>query len=127
MLEFLSSLKLQYTELNIGITTNGILVNKYLDKLQKIGINQLNFTLDSLKEKSFKFITGKSFPKKVINNIEQSYLSGFVIKINVVMLPGINVWEIPAFVELTRDRNWIIRFIEPMPFDTYVGQYRAPI
>lgn len=127
LIGFLSRLKLQYPELNIGITTNGILAHKYLDELQKIGIKRLNFSLDSLQEESFKSITGRSYLKKVMNNIEKAYQKGFVVKINMVVLPGINVQEIPDFVEWTRDRDWIIRFIEPMPFDTFGGQLSVPI
>ncbi len=127
LLDFLTALKYEFPNVNVGITTNGTLVKDYLDELKTIGIQNLNFSLDSLNEDRFKSITGQFRLKQVINSIEHAYRKGFTVKINMVVLPGINVQEIPKFVEWTRDRNWTVRFIEAMPFDTRGGQFKHPV
>lgn len=124
---FLRRLNNQNPALEIGITTNGLLVDDYLEDLWETGVRQLNFSLDSLREEVLQKITGSSCLTKILAGLERAYNYGFTIKINMVVIPGINVQEILAFVEWTRDKEWTIRFIEPMPFNSYGGRYSESI
>ena len=65
----------------------------------------------------FTMITRRGGFAKVRGAIDAALEAGFVLKVNMVVLPGMNEREIPAFVELTRKHPLTVRFIEPMPFD----------
>lgn len=121
LINFLTGLRDYSPELEICITTNGVLVGEYLDELQSIGVNRLNFSLDTLDERIFQIITTKNYLKTILENIEKAYNKSFNLKINMVVLKNLNDKEIPNFADLTRDKSWTVRFIEPMPFDTFGG------
>jgi GTP 3',8-cyclase / cyclic pyranopterin monophosphate synthase len=106
-------------ELNfeIGITTNGTLLNGNSLRLKNSGIEKLNISLDSLKQERFYKITGRDNLQNVLNSIDESEAVGFnPVKINVVVIKNINHDEILDFVEFVKNRNLNIRFIEFMPF-----------
>ena len=100
----------------LAITTNGVLVDAFLSVFKKSGLNSINISLDSLKPDKFYNITQRNNFKRVMDNILLSIKSGFKVKINVVVMHGINDNEISDFVELTRKLPVHIRFIEFMPF-----------
>ena len=100
----------------IAITTNGINLLGNLDKYKKNGLNEINISLDSLKEDKYKEITRGGNFSKVFNTIIEASKKGFKkIKLNVVIMKGINDDEIIDFVSLTKDLNINVRFIELMP------------
>ena len=101
----------------ILMTTNGLLLEAHLDDLQTAGIRRINLSLDSLKPETWLRITRRGGHDTVLRAIDLVLAKGMGLKINVVVLPGENVCEIPDFVALTKDRDVSIRFIEPMPFD----------
>lgn len=101
----------------VGITTNGTLLNAHLLKLLDAGIMHLNVSLDSLQEKTFQKITRRNDFRNTLDAIDEAYNLGFQLKINMVVLPGVNAHEISDFVRLTTDRDITVRFIEPMPFN----------
>ncbi|NHZ87353.1 MAG: GTP 3',8-cyclase MoaA [Planctomycetia bacterium] len=114
--ESVSELKSIYA-FDISLTTNGTFLEDKLTSLKKFGVNKLNISLDSLKEKKYKFITGKNYLKNVIKSIDKAEKLGFdPLKINVVVLKDVNDNEIIDFVEFVKDRNLNVRFIEFMPF-----------
>jgi len=98
------------------LTTNGTLLEAHLPTLESVGIRRLNISVDSLKPMVYRAITGRPDLPRVLRAIDTAHGRGFHIKINVVVLHGLNEPEIPDFVELTRDRPFTVRFIEPMPF-----------
>lgn len=102
---------------DISITSNGSLLSR--DKLKKLisfGIKRLNFSLDTLDPKRFEQITRKNCFKKVWEAIINSHELGISpVKINVVILKGINDDEIEKMAALTLDYPFHIRFIEYMP------------
>jgi len=101
----------------LGITTNGTLLSENLKNLKQYGFSQLNVSLDTLDKKKFEKITGRDDFQNVMNAIVKSFDSGFYpIKINCVVMKGINDDEIFNFIELTKENNYNIRFIEYMPF-----------
>ena len=103
--------------IELTLTTNGILVHEFIDTFKEAGVSTLNVSIDSLKEEKFNKITRRNYFEKVIENLDLLELNGFQVKLNVVVIKGFNDNEIIDFIEMTRDRNIQIRFIEFMPFD----------
>ncbi len=104
-------------KVKLSITTNAILVDRYIDVFKKYGLNDINVSLDTLKEDKFKFITRRDQFKKAYENILLLIEQGFNVKMNVVLMKGFNDDEVNDFVEFTRNRSVSVRFIEFMPFD----------
>lgn len=100
----------------IAMTTNGILLKDYATKLKDAGLTRLNISLDTLDADKYKEITRGGDIQKVLDGIEAAREVGLTpIKINTVLIGGFNENEIPRFVELTRNQNISVRFIELMP------------
>lgn len=101
---------------DISITTNGLLLYEKADELKKAGLKRVNISLDTLKEDKFKLITRGGELKKVLAAIEKCISIGLTpVKINTVLLKGINDDEINDLINLTKDIPVNIRFIELMP------------
>ena len=109
--------KLAKLPVELGITTNAVLVDKYIETLKSCGIKKINVSLDSLDAKKFHEITRRNDFEKVWDNIQLLIKEEFEIKINAVLIKGFNDNEIIDFINLTRNLNVNIRFIEFMPFD----------
>lgn len=109
--------KLSNIPVELAITTNGILLDKYLDPLIDSNFSKINISIDSLKEDRFKQITRRSYFKRVMDNILLAMASSAQISLNMVVIKGFNDDEILDFVELTRENNVQVNFIEYMPFD----------
>ncbi len=101
----------------LSITTNGILVDRYLETFKKAGIGSVNLSLDTLKKDQFLQITKRDEFETVLNNIDLLLTEGFHVKINVVVQKGVNEEEIFDFIEWTKNEDIHVRFIEFMPFD----------
>lgn len=101
----------------IGLTTNGLLLPKMGASLIDAGLNRLNISLDSLNRETFAKITGIDCFDLVLNGINLAEKSGKfgLVKINVVMMRGINDNEIKAFANWAIIRKIDLRFIEFMP------------
>lgn len=99
---------------DIGITTNGIMLDSLIDELAEAGLKRINISLDSLKEETFKKITGGSIDK-VVSSINKCISMGLKVKINMVPIVGINDMEIKDFIKLTEKMDIDVRFIELMP------------
>ena len=100
----------------LALTTNGSLLKKYAFDLKRAGVNRLNVSLDTLSSDKFKSITQVDDLQNVLEGLEKVQSCGFEkIKINVVLMKGVNNDEIADFVKLTKDNNFSVRFIELMP------------
>jgi cyclic pyranopterin phosphate synthase len=102
----------------IGITTNGTLLKNYIDKLERINIKNLNVSLDTLNKNKFEKITLSDKFYDVLEGINLAILKGFNLKINTVIMKGINDDEIINFIDFFRDKPLTLRFIEYMPLGT---------
>ena len=102
--------------IELAITTNGILVDDYIDTLKSSGIKSINVSLDSLKKEKFNSIVRRDYFDKVVSNIDLLLKEKFHVKINAVIIKGVNDDEICDFVAWTHNKNVHIRFIEFMPF-----------
>lgn len=101
----------------LGITTNGVLLAGLAAPLRKAGVTLLNVSLDSLQRERFASITGRDLLPDVLRGIERALQLGFAaLKLNVVVIAGVNDDEILDFVELARKWPVSVRFIEYMPF-----------
>ena len=104
---------------DISLTTNGVLLLENIDKIKSAGIKRINISLDTLDRHKFKKITGHNFFQKVIEGIKRALdLDFYPIKLNVVVLNGINDNEILDFAGLTFSYPFQVRFIEYMPIGT---------
>lgn len=100
---------------DFAITTNGSMVYDRLESLKEYGISRINFSLDTLDREKFRLITGSDKLEEVQRTIDKAIELGFKVKINAVLIKGFNDKEIADFVELTRDSDIEVRFIELMP------------
>lgn len=100
----------------LTLTTNGYLLDEYIEVLKKAGVKSLNISLDTLNKSSFENITKRNAFDKVIKNIQLMVENNFHVKVNAVIIRGVNDHEINQFVEWTKDFPVHVRFIEFMPF-----------
>jgi len=101
---------------DISLTTNGFFLSDYAEKLKDAGLNRVNISLDSLQEEKYKTITRVGSLKKALKGIDSALKAGLLpIKINTVLIKGINDDEVEDFTRLTLGRPLNIRFIEFMP------------
>lgn len=99
----------------VYLTTNGILLPSYAVKLKEAGIKRINISLDTLKESKFRKITGSNSLSRVLDGIEKAKTVGFYpLKLNTVIMKGINDDEIIDFIDFAVSRGLILRFIEFM-------------
>ena len=101
----------------LTLTTNAVNADSFIFVFKEAGIKSLNVSIDSLKPEIFNQISRRNFADKIISNINLLLDEGFKIKLNVVLIKGINDSEIIDFIKFTEHRNVEIRFIEFMPFD----------
>ncbi|WOD43103.1 GTP 3',8-cyclase MoaA [Hwangdonia lutea] len=109
--------KLASLPVELSITSNAVIIDKFIDVLKMHGVNNINVSLDSLNEEKFKHITRRNEFKKVYNNILLLLKEGFNVKLNAVLMKGFNDNEIIDFIKFTKDLPISVRFIEFMPFD----------
>lgn len=97
------------------LTTNGTELKKFAPILRRIGIDSINVSLDTLNPEKFISITGKNELQNVLDGIITAKNLGIPVKINMVMLKGINETEIIEFLKFAKDNFIILRFVEYMP------------
>ena len=102
--------------LTLKLTTNGILLDRYFELFNEVGLSNINISLDSLDKAKSVFITKRDYFNRIMANIERAIDLNLQVKLNIVLIKGMNDAEIPAFVELSRNRNIGVKFIEFMPF-----------
>lgn len=106
----------------ICITTNGTLLPNYAKALREAGVDRINISLDTLNPLKYAQITRIGELHQALEGIHAARDAGFTnLKINVVLMAGFNDDEIPAFVEMTRNENLDVRFIELMPIGSGTG------
>jgi molybdenum cofactor biosynthesis protein A len=109
--------KLATLPVNIGLTTNGLLLDKHFEVLQKYGVKHINISLDSLDAEEFKRITHTGQLEKIMLHINHLLELKMQVKINLVMLKNVNEHAIIDFVNWTEKHALDVRFIEFMPFE----------
>lgn len=104
---------------DLAMTTNGFLFASKAPALREAGLQRVSFSLDSLDPANFKKITGRDGLDEVLHSIELARELGFApVKVNAVVIRGINDHEIESLADFARERNLSFRFIEFMPLDS---------
>lgn len=103
---------------SLAMTSNGIALKRKLPALYEAGLDTINLSLDTLDPHLFEIMTRRRGFDKVIGSIDEAIRLGIPhVKINTVVMRGINDQEVLDFVSYTKDRPVNVRFIEYMPFD----------
>ncbi len=104
--------------IDIGLTTNGILLEEQAQELRDAGLRRLNISLDALDPEIFRKVTRRDGYERVLAGIEAARLVGFSpIKLNAVSVRGLTEDQIVPFGQLARETDTVVRFIEFMPLD----------
>lgn len=112
----------------LAITSNGLVLARQLPHLRAAGLTHLNISLDTLVSGKFEFLTRRKGHDRVLDAIQKGLEVGFSpVKVNCVVMRGLNDDEITDFVELTRDQDINVRFIEFMPFDGNVWRRKKMV
>lgn len=100
---------------DLSLTTNGQYLTKFLDPLTNLGLKRINISLDSLGPERYRIITRGGQLERTLNSIMQAIDFGLKVKVNCVVLRGINDGEVDNFVNLAERYALTVRFIEFMP------------
>ena len=96
----------------LAMTTNGYILHRKIEEYSKNGLNAINISLDTFKEERFQSISRIKGLKNVFKSIEKALEYGIKVKVNCVLMKGINDDEVYDFIEYVRDKDVNIRFIE---------------
>ncbi len=106
----------------VSLTTNGALLKRYAIELKQAGLRRVNVSLDTLKADRFQYITRLGELKDTLDGIKAARDAGLdPLKINMVVMRGINDDEVLDFASMTYKEGWHVRFIELMPFADIMG------
>lgn len=104
---------------DISLTTNGILLDKYSDKLVKAGLNRVNVSFDTLNPDTYHFITKKDYMDLAKNGIKKAVKAGLhPVKVNMVVMKGINDHEIWDMFKFCKENQAILQLIELLKTDS---------
>ncbi|MEK9614011.1 MAG: GTP 3',8-cyclase MoaA [Flavobacteriaceae bacterium] len=109
--------KLSMLPVELTMTSNAVSIDRYLSLLKESKVKTVNISLDTLNPKRFKEITYRDYFDRVYQNILGLIKADFKVKINAVLIKGVNEDEIIDFIEFTKKNPVSFRFIEFMPFD----------
>lgn len=99
----------------VSLTTNGVLLQQMAEQIKSAGVNRINVSLDSLQPNIYREITRGGELNQVLRGLDCAERSGLRIKLNMVVMRGVNDREIEDFARLSLERPWSIRYIEYMP------------
>jgi cyclic pyranopterin phosphate synthase len=110
---------------DLSMTTNGATLPTLAEDLKRAGLGRINISLDTLDPERFRELTRRDGLEAVLAGIDAAIAAGFEpVKVNAVLMRGINDDEIVRFLELGRSKGVTIRFIEFMPLDAQ-GEWSA--
>ena len=125
LLSIIAALRQAHPELPISMTTNAVGLDKKAAGLKAAGLTRINVSLDSLHEETFTKLTRRPFLDKVLAGVDAAWAAGLgPVKLNAVLMRGINDAESPALLAWALDRGYELRFIEQMPLDADHGWTR---
>ncbi|MBO9660425.1 MAG: GTP 3',8-cyclase MoaA [Chitinophagaceae bacterium] len=109
--------RLSDLSVTLTLTTNGTLLHRHLDHLINAGVTSLNISLDTLSQDKYRLLTRRDQFVQTMRNILTTVEKGIQVKINVVVMKGVNDEEILDFIGWTKHTPIEVRFIEFMPFE----------
>ena len=108
---------------DISLTTNGVSLYNKVKKLKEKGLDRVNISLDTLDRSQFKEITGRDHLNKVLKSIDEAKELGLTpVKVNTVLIKGVNDNQIDEFLKFMDEKDIILRFIEYMPIGSEKDQ-----
>jgi cyclic pyranopterin phosphate synthase len=99
----------------LALSTNGARLLDLADSLAQAGVGAVNVSVDSLEPARFRELTGQDHLPRILAGVERALELGLDVKLNAVLMKGLNDGEFARFVELARERPLGVRFIELMP------------
>ncbi|MGZ7096782.1 MAG: GTP 3',8-cyclase MoaA [Methanobacterium sp.] len=103
---------------DIALTTNGTLLGKYAEKLKSAGLNRVNVSFDTLNPETYRFITKKNYILHAKEGIKKASEAGlYPVKVNMVVMKGINSSEIWDMFQFCKKNNAILQLIELLKTD----------
>ncbi|MEW1858585.1 GTP 3',8-cyclase MoaA [Pseudarthrobacter oxydans] len=125
LLGIISELRRNHPQLPISMTTNGVGLAKKAAPLKAAGLTRINVSLDSLHEETFTKLTRRPFLNQVMAGVDAAWAAGLgPVKLNAVLMRGINDAEAPSLLAWALERGYELRFIEQMPLDADHGWTR---
>ncbi|MCC3283948.1 MULTISPECIES: GTP 3',8-cyclase MoaA [Arthrobacter] len=125
LVEIIAGIRANHPELPVSLTTNGLGLDKKAAALKDAGLTRINVSLDSLHPGTFAQLTRRPFLDRVLAGVEEAARVGLgLIKINAVLMRGINDAEAPDLLEWAVTHGFELRFIEQMPLDADHGWTR---
>lgn len=115
VVDFLTRLAVIPGLTQLALTTNGVYLDRMAEELRRAGVQRLNISLDSFRRETFSRITRGGDLERVLAGIAAAERAGFPIKLNMVVMRGVNDAEILDFARLTLVKPYAVRFIEYMP------------
>ena len=103
-------------DVELAISTNGILVDRFINTFKRSGIEKVNVSLDSINRSKQESISRRNYFDKILSNISLLLSHNFEVKINSVLLADLSEEEICGLISLGKEQQLAIRFIEFMPF-----------
>ena len=101
----------------LSLTTNGVYLKQYAKKLKAAGLDSVNISLDSTDGSTYRHLTGADVLQRVLEGIDGAEAAGLSpLKINAVLMKGVNSDGAGALINLAKERKIDVRFIELMPF-----------
>ncbi|MFP3463478.1 GTP 3',8-cyclase MoaA [Arthrobacter globiformis] len=125
LVDIIAALRQAHPELPISMTTNGVGLDRKAAALKAAGLTRINVSLDSLHEETFAKLTRRPFLDRVLAGVDAAWAAGLgPVKLNAVLMRGINDTESPALLAWALERGYELRFIEQMPLDADHGWTR---
>ncbi len=111
----------------ISITSNLTLIRPHLDELESLGVKDINVSLDCLDRQKFKEITRRDEYEEVSAALYEMIARDFNLKVNCVVMEGVNEDQILPLIELAKEHLVSVRFLEEMPFNGLGGKVETPM
>jgi len=130
IVDIIREIKIRARPKDISMTTNGTMLSRLAYRLREAGLDRVNISLHSIDPEKFYMITQADMLNRAIEGLETALKAGFKqIKINMVVMKGINEDEVDAMVQFCIEHDFTLRFIETMPMgdtgrsatDYYIG------
>jgi cyclic pyranopterin phosphate synthase len=125
LVDIIAELRRNHPDLPISMTTNGVGLARKAAPLKAAGLTRINVSLDSLHEETFTKLTRRPFLDQVLAGVDAAWAAGLgPVKLNAVLMRGINDAEAPSLLAWALERGYELRFIEQMPLDADHGWTR---
>ncbi|MBF0446994.1 MAG: GTP 3',8-cyclase MoaA [Magnetococcales bacterium] len=100
----------------LSLSTNALLLSRFANRIKQAGVHRVNISLDTLNPETFKTLTRGGNLPDVLAGIQAAVKAElYPVKVNMVVMKGINEQEVPSMVEFAREHGLVLRFIETMP------------